>query len=135
MDTVWAGPIQNHFHVLELAGRDTDTGYLHGQVKNWAYIPGKTWVDGEDLLGLPHAFPFGFASDPTTLLPALVEWAISQFEDGHKFLGWQTLCAQEPRLTRLAPTALVELLRRLEASTNYEAVPHRGGFGLACSTI
>ncbi|MEM9357398.1 MAG: metallophosphoesterase [Pseudomonadota bacterium] len=59
LDHQLSGIASNLIHMIEVEERDTATKVLRGQIKSWAFVESRGWIESENRDGIEHIVPFG----------------------------------------------------------------------------
>jgi predicted phosphodiesterase len=124
IDTLWAGTIDNQFHLVTINGRDGSENLITGKIKSWSNNRFRGWIPSdESTSGIYHVIPFGSYVMPKEL-DARLEPFIREWLTGHDHILWRKVVEVFPNLEHLpinsAIAAFKRIAQRLGRQTMYE---------------
>jgi UDP-2,3-diacylglucosamine pyrophosphatase LpxH len=109
LDTRWSGYVNNQFHLVEIHGRDSESGCTFGLIKSWTYLCGQGWLESQKNNGIRHLLPFGTYLLPQELRNS-VRPVLRELFRNRDYVEWREVVQRLPRLQHLPPDRIVETL-------------------------
>ena len=112
LDTSWAGVVTNQFHLINVDGRDPDTGQLFGSLKSWALRLGRWEESNHKYQGISHVCNFGYSVLPETAKNRFSK-ALEAPLKSNGYVKRDDFLAVEPRLIYAPAHWFIDLLKQL----------------------
>jgi hypothetical protein len=117
LDTRWSGLVNNQFHLVRIAGRDTTSTCVYGEVQSWAYLYGQDWIPSQKSNGIKHILPFGAYIHPPALRNRMRDILNAKFTT-KAYVEWPEILEEEPQLQYVEHDRLHEVICHLETELN-----------------
>lgn len=108
----WAQQINNQFHFVEVADRDSTTGRVFGEVRSWAFTHGVGWRPSAEHDGAPHRQPFGEHMIPK-VLHGVLTGQVAALVKSDGFARWSKIVDANPTLGFVPRETRMSVLRQI----------------------
>jgi len=122
IDTLWAGTIDNQFHLVTLNGRAGVGNRLVGKIISWSNNHIKGWIPSEEsTTGIHHVIPFGSYFMPDEL-DALLDPFVRQWLTTHDHILWSEVVDQFPELEYLPLDSSIKTFDRIAVKLGRQTI-------------
>lgn len=110
--------INNHFHLINIEGRDETTSSIYGDIQNWRYSYVQGWVECSADSGLFPRFPFGRHFHPVILESSLQNIIEGRLID-RNYIRWPEIYTNNPEYEHVHPELILHVLRNLSERVGF----------------
>ncbi len=119
LPTRWQGSVANQFHLIEIDGRDPESGCATGTVRSWAYYFTHGWIPSvAEHDGIGHIEPFG-KYDGTDQVASFLRPVLSALLVKNSWISWEALVKAAPTLRYARPVRIVEAMDLLSSELHF----------------
>lgn len=113
------GHASNLFHLLEIDGRDEETEYIAGCLRNWSFHSGHGWKLSSKHDGIMPRIGFGTHTTHNEIKKKLIPIIRSNLEHAN-YVKWKDLVSNDSKLKYLSPERVISVLKEIATEEGLE---------------